>query len=298
MSHVAALTALSCMRTTKRALSWAATLALLGCGNESAVVLQSLDGSSPIDSGTPVAASDSGGDTGLEHDAGVKDSGSADASDAGEANDASCFTTPFPHNPPASWATSDCLRDAGGCPFGTVCMVTGSEATFDVGCVPIPSSCGGSPTCDCMGCVCALGGCSAGPTSMRCSDGTVSRRAFKDDIAYVSDEERPDLAHQALEIPLARYRYKTEPADARRRLGFLIDDQPDPSPAVASDRTHVDEYGYTSMLLATVQQQAKEIDALRLRVDALEHRRDPSHGERRSEGQAHSSTKRVSSRDE
>ena len=131
---------------------------------------------------------------------------------------------------------------------------------------------------------------------MRCSDGTVSRRAFKDDVAYVSDQEREELAHQALDIPLARYRYKNEPPDARRRLGFLIDDQPDPSPAVAADRTHVDEYGYTSMLLATVQQQAKEIDALRLRVDALERRRDPF--ETRSQGHAQSSNRLVSSRDE
>jgi hypothetical protein len=56
----------------------------------------------------------------------------------------------------------------------------------------------------------------------------------------------------------------------------LIDDQPDPSPAVAADRTHVDEYGYTSMLLATVQQQAREIEELRRRVAALEHREGKS----------------------
>jgi hypothetical protein len=128
-----------------------------------------------------------------------------------------------------------------------------------------------------MGCVCGgpappFGGCGNGKPDdpVACNTGTVSRSAFKDDIVYVDPEEQRALARQALDIPLAHYRYKTEPPSARRRLGFIIDDQPDPSPAVDGDRTHVDEYGYTSMLLATVQQQAKEIQELRSRVEALE----------------------------
>jgi hypothetical protein len=106
-----------------------------------------------------------------------------------------------------------------------------------------------------------------------CSDGTISRRVFKDDIAYVEDAERAELAQAALDTRLARYRYKTELASARRHLGFIIDDQPDPSPAVEGDRTHVDLYGYTSMLLAAVQEQSKEIRALRERVETLEQER-------------------------
>jgi hypothetical protein len=127
-----------------------------------------------------------------------------------------------------------------------------------------------------MGCVCGgnppLGGCGSGNADdpVSCNTGTVSRRAFKDDITYVDDEEREALARQALDVRLAHYRYKGESPDARRRLGFLIDDQPDPSPAVDADRTHVDEYGYTSMLLATLQEQSKELDALRRRVEVLE----------------------------
>jgi hypothetical protein len=42
---------------------------------------------------------------------------------------------------------------------------------------------------------------------------------------------------------------------------------------VNTDREHVDQYGYTSMLLATVQQQAKEIRALQERVEVLERAR-------------------------
>jgi hypothetical protein len=125
-----------------------------------------------------------------------------------------------------------------------------------------------------MGCLCALG-CDQMLTSsgglLVCNNGTVSARAFKEDVSYLSDDERTALARQTLGIQLARYRYKNEPPMARRRLGFIIDDQPNPSPAVLDDRTHVDEYGYTSMLLATLQQQARELTELRRRVELLEH---------------------------
>ncbi len=106
--------------------------------------------------------------------------------------------------------------------------------------------------------------------SLLCTNGAVSRRAFKDDIDYVSSAEREDLARETLAIPLATYRYKTEPTGDKRHLGFIIDDQPATSPAVASDATHVDLYGYTSMLVATVQEQQKQIDALKKRIDALQ----------------------------
>jgi hypothetical protein len=109
--------------------------------------------------------------------------------------------------------------------------------------------------------------------SVICQTPTESRRSAKADIEYVDERERDALAEEALETRLARYRYKDEPVDARRRLGFLIDDQPDPSPAVLEDRAHVDQYGYTSMLLATVQRQEAEIRALEERLARLEHQK-------------------------
>jgi hypothetical protein len=112
--------------------------------------------------------------------------------------------------------------------------------------------------------------CFQAADGLTCDNGTISRREFKKDIDYVTDQERQELASEALSIPLATYRYKTEPANDKKHLGFIIDDQPDPSPAVQTDRTRVDEYGYTSMLLATVQQQQKQIDALTKKVDSLE----------------------------
>ena len=107
----------------------------------------------------------------------------------------------------------------------------------------------------------------SGVDALFCQTGAVSRRALKADISYVDDAERADLARQALQIPLATYRY--------RHLGFIIDDQPATSPAVQQDRTHVDEYGYTSMLLATVQEQQRQLDALQKRLDTLEKGRAP-----------------------
>ena len=159
------------------------------------------------------------------------------------------------------------------CPSGTVCLRASGPQPTDLGCTTIPKACNGVATCDCMkNCFCKSGvdKCVAQQDgSLLCNNGTVSKRAFKTDIEYVSNEEREDLARATLAIPLATYRYKTENQNDKRHLGFIIDDQPTTSPAVAGDQTHVDQYGYTSMLLATVQEQQKQIDALRKEVDAL-----------------------------
>jgi len=179
------------------------------------------------------------------------------------------------NDPEPSWVTGSC--PAGGCPSGTTCVHGAvAAALLSLGCAPVPPSCTGEPTCGCMGCICGSTQCiGVHPAgySFECDTQTESRRSAKTDISYVDDAARDALARQTLTVRLARYRYKNEAPEARRRLGFIIDDQPDPSPAVLADREHVDEYGYTSMLLATVQQQARELEALRRRVEALERRR-------------------------
>lgn len=171
------------------------------------------------------------------------------------------------------------VQCADPCPTGTVCLSrTGpGPQTTQLGCTPIPPTCNdGAATCDCMSkCFCQGGmgnTCTSDPNTkgLICVGGPVSRRAFKKDIGYVSHAQRDELADEALSIPLATYRYKVEADDHKKHLGFIIDDQPENSPAVQSDRTHVDEYGYTSMLLATVQKQQEEIDALNKRLAALE----------------------------
>lgn len=170
-----------------------------------------------------------------------------------------------------AYVTSSCDN---GCPNGTVCVTRNAGAGTVSGCYPT-TQCGNEGLCDCLSsCVCTYPGsqCSQQSTGLYCSGGPISRREFKTDIAYVSDDERASLAAQALATHLAEYRYKAEPEGHKRHLGFIIDDLPAASPAVQADRTHVDEYGYTSMLLATVQEQQKQIDELKKQVAALKKR--------------------------
>jgi hypothetical protein len=138
-----------------------------------------------------------------------------------------------------------------------------------VGCAPVTCGCS---VCGSLPCVDAGSGIPAnvpGPVVV-CETPTRPGRSAKADIEYVDEGEREALAEAALEMRLARYRYKDEPEGARRRLGFLIDDQPDPSPEVLEDRAYVDQYGYTSMLLATVQHQEKEIRELQEQLARIE----------------------------
>ena len=162
------------------------------------------------------------------------------------------------------------------CGAGWVCVHKPAGPEEETYCVRIPDCCGGVPTCECMGtCACAplyYRGCtSASATDIEC-DGPISLRVAKTDVRYLSDDERAALAEQALSTPLAKYRYRVEDPTHPPHLGFLIDDQPAASFAVAADRTHVDLYGYASMLLATIQEQQTTIDELRDRVARLEAR--------------------------
>ena len=75
-------------------------------------------------------------------------------------------------------------------------------------------------------------------------------------------------------VRLATYRYKGEPALGTSHLGFIIDDL-GASPAVGSDGTHVDLYGYASMAVAAIQIQQRRIEALEREVAALRNERTP-----------------------
>jgi hypothetical protein len=52
------------------------------------------------------------------------------------------------------WANNNCPPL--GCPPGTVCVeeVGAASGPGPLGCAPVLASCGGTPTCGCMGCVC------------------------------------------------------------------------------------------------------------------------------------------------
>ncbi len=97
----------------------------------------------------------------------------------------------------------------------------------------------------------------------------ISTRRAKRDISYLTPAELATLAHAAESIPLATWEYIDPTLGPGRRLGFIIEDQPPGSPAVEPGRQMVNEYGYTSMLLAALQAQRRELDELRQEVAAL-----------------------------
>jgi hypothetical protein len=212
---------------------------------------------------------DGGADSGSDSTTGNDSGGSDAATDAG----ADVSTDAGGCDACSDYVTTDC--DA-GCPANTVCVTRNQGVQVVSGCYPLPAcACSGKSACECIGsCVCSGPGstCQAGNNGITCTGGAISRREFKTDITYVDDAERASLASQALETRLAEYRYKTEPDGHKRHLGFIIDDMPNASPAVQADRTHVDLYGYTSMLLATVQEQQRQIDDLKQQVADLKKR--------------------------
>lgn len=102
----------------------------------------------------------------------------------------------------------------------------------------------------------------------------ISRKKYKKDIDYLTEEDREKLRENVLQLRLARYHYITESAKQKRHLGFIIEDLPDYTqlPAVTPDGKSVDLYGYISMAISAVQTQAKEIAALKAEVRALQSR--------------------------
>ena len=97
----------------------------------------------------------------------------------------------------------------------------------------------------------------------------ISRRAAKRNIHYLGDQDRARLRDQLLEVKLATYEYALPGLPDGAHLGFIIDDVGRESPSVAADGDHVDLYGYTSLAVAAIQEQAREIATLRRELAAL-----------------------------
>ncbi|HJQ84689.1 MAG TPA: tail fiber domain-containing protein, partial [Candidatus Binatia bacterium] len=94
----------------------------------------------------------------------------------------------------------------------------------------------------------------------------ISRRRFKEDVHYLDAAEIRRLHDTLMRFPLASYRYRG--GEPRPHLGFVIEDV-EPSPSVDAARDMVDLYGYTTMAVAALQAQSREIAALRHEVRAL-----------------------------
>jgi len=96
----------------------------------------------------------------------------------------------------------------------------------------------------------------------------ISLAAWKKDIRYLDEGERQRQHDAVVRMPLATWRYRTEGPDAPARLGFLIGDV-GAAPCVIPSGQRVDLYGYTSMTVAAVQVQARDIEALRAEIHSL-----------------------------
>ncbi len=96
----------------------------------------------------------------------------------------------------------------------------------------------------------------------------ISRKAYKHDIEYLDASAKARYHDALMEMKLATYHYNGEPDTAPPRLGFIIDDNEN-SPAVLPSKERVDLYGYTSMTVAAVQVQARQIADLQREVEAM-----------------------------
>jgi hypothetical protein len=153
------------MKDTKALLFLVLGLAS-SCGG-SATLLQSIDGgggteSGTVDSGAPSDSSVADERTLPDRGGAPPDSGSGGQPDSTATGSDSGANTGGPLCYGADGSTPDwvtntdtCGDDGGGCPVGTICVeMFGGCCPRFLGCAPIPSSCAGTPTCGCMGCVC------------------------------------------------------------------------------------------------------------------------------------------------
>lgn len=176
-----------------------------------------------------------------------------------------------------SWASGAVCRCT-PCRQGPISDLCATEATWHCSASPpacpagIPRSgtaCSGVSYCD-YGC--EYGGVYRCGEGLWKSDGEncpVSTRAAKEDIRYLSSDEIQRLAAATEAMRLASYRYRSPGfGPSGRHLGFIIEDSPD-VPAVSPSQQTVDLYGFTSMLLATTQAQARRLQQLEREVARL-----------------------------
>jgi hypothetical protein len=189
---------------------------------------------------------------------------------------------------PATQPTGQCSSPGEICGYGST--------TCDCSCGPLcgPGNTGfwscqsalpGCPTtppnagtaCTTNGATCRY---QCGPDGARqCSAGTwklqdggpcpVSTRKAKEQIVYLDDADADRIAREVQAMRLATWVYKAPLDDGRPHMGIVLEDQPKGSYAVDLRSNMVDLYGYSSMLLATVQSQQRELDRQKKEIDAL-----------------------------
>ena len=212
------------------------------------------------------------------------------------ASGTTCTCTPIPPSCGDTFPTCN-----GICPVGSSCTsLTGAPACQCVPEICQPGSgtffytcgdpvCGGhcphpgvpactteqvGAACTCLGAECDPGDFCDRLLECATSDPThggqcpISRRRYKHNIQYLGAPDVKRLHDALLKFPLASYQYSVPGASADTHLGFIIDDV-EPSPSVAPNGDTVDLYGYTTMAVAAVQEQAREIAQLKREVASL-----------------------------
>ena len=120
----------------------------------------------------------------------------------------------------------------------------------------------------------SLLGCTGDDTDGPNATLATSSRRLKEEIAYVSPADLEQLKEAIVKVRLATFRHKQ--GDKARHLGFIIEDSPD-IPASDMQRSRVDLYAYTSMAVAALQVQAKQIEQLEADVDVLSNEIEHEH---------------------
>jgi len=95
----------------------------------------------------------------------------------------------------------------------------------------------------------------------------ISARRFKTAIHYLTAAAEANLRDELLRLPLATWRYRRS-VRTRRSLGFILEDAP-ALPATDLGRERVDLYALSTMAIAAVKTQQREMREMRRQTAAL-----------------------------
>ncbi len=106
----------------------------------------------------------------------------------------------------------------------------------------------------------------AGNRSVWCGSSSAS---VKKQIEYLTPAEVSEAAREIRDLPLVRYRYKSQGDGVTPTVGIVIEDVPGAS-FVDRENQRVNLYSFVSATAAAYQAQAKELDELKARLAAVE----------------------------
>jgi hypothetical protein len=125
-----------------------------------------------------------------------------------------------------------------------------------------------STTCDPVSDCNALLVCATKDPKPQEADCPISRARFKTEIEYLQPADLERYAADLKSLRLATYRYREAPTGAPPRLGVILEDN---EQGIWVDARHdrVDLYGYTSLAVATLQLQQRQLAVMQAEIDQL-----------------------------